>query len=104
MPSQGEGEQSTKFGGPCPYWFQPPLRCTFENDFPPFCAGVVGAVGAALLDTVICKGCCLDCPLESETARPKLKLPLVPGVPEIVPEVPLRATPCGSAPDAIAKL
>jgi hypothetical protein len=26
MPSQGEGEQSTKFGGPCPYTPQPPLR------------------------------------------------------------------------------
>jgi len=35
IPSQGEGEQSTKLGGPWPYCPQPPLRCTFENELPP---------------------------------------------------------------------
>lgn len=100
MPSQGEGEQSTKFGGPCPCCLQPPLCCTLENDFPPFCTtGVV-----ELLDTVICNDCCLDAPLESETEMAKLKLPLAPGIPEMVPEVSLRSTPWGSAPDATAKV
>jgi hypothetical protein len=104
MPSQGEGEQSTKFGGPCPNWFQPPLRCRFENEFPPFCPpGVVGAGVIGLLETVICNGCCLDTPLESETEMAKLKLPLALGVPEMVPELSLRSTPWGSAPEAIEK-
>src|ERR1700733_5964791 len=35
MPSQGEGEQSTKFGGPCPYWPHPPLCCRLLKEFPP---------------------------------------------------------------------
>src|SRR3979411_997010 len=101
MPSQGEGEQSTKFGGPCPYWFQPPLCCTFENDFAPFCPPVVVGAVVVAVETVISNDCCLDCPLESETERAKLKFPVALGVPEMVPELSLRATPWGSAPDAI---
>ena len=106
MPLQGEGEQSTKFGGPCPNWLQPPLCWTFENELPPLCpAGGVGegagAGGAAALDTVICKGCCLDSPLESETEMAKLKFPLALGVPEMPPVLAARSTPCGSPPDAI---
>src|SRR5712671_4041100 len=94
-PLQGEGGQSTKFGGPCPYWLQPPLCCTFENEFPAG-AGGAGAGGAGLFETAICKGCCLDSPLESETEREKLKFPLALGVPEMVPELPTRPTPWGS--------
>jgi hypothetical protein len=41
--------------------------------------------------------------LESETEMAKLKLPLALGVPEMVPELPLRSTPWGSAPVAIEK-
>ncbi len=109
-PLQGEGEQSTKFGGPCPNWLQPPLCCTFENEFPPFCPpGGVGGGGAGagvvgLLETVICKGCCLDSPLESETEMAKLKFPLALGVPEMVPDLSPRCMPWGSAPDAIEKV
>src|ERR1700716_4537172 len=102
---QCEGEQSTKFGGPCPNWLQPPLCCTFENEGPAFCpaggvGGGAGAGGAGLFDTVICKGCCLDSPLESETERAKLKVPLALGVPEMAPELAARSTPWGSPPDA----
>jgi hypothetical protein len=43
IPLQGEGEQSTKFGGPWPYALQPPLCCTWENEFPPLGAGLGGA-------------------------------------------------------------
>ena len=99
MPLQGEGEQSTKFGGPCPNWLQPPLCCTFENELPPpdvVGAGGAGGGGAGLLETVICKGCCLDSPLESETETAKVKLPLALGVPEMVPELPPRPTPWGN--------
>jgi hypothetical protein len=32
-PLHGEGEQSTKLGGPCPNWAQPPAFCTLEKDF-----------------------------------------------------------------------
>jgi len=39
----------------------------------------------AAFDTVICRDWCLDSPLESETEIAKLKLPLVVGVPEMVP-------------------
>src|SRR6267143_1216582 len=98
IPLQGEGEQSTKSGGPCPNWFQPPLRCTLEKEFAPFCP-----LGAGLFDTVICKDCCFDVPLESETESAKLKVPLALGVPEMVPEVALRTTPFGSSPDAREK-
>ena len=34
MPSQGEGEPSTKFGGPWPYWPRPPVVCKFERTLP----------------------------------------------------------------------
>jgi hypothetical protein len=103
MPLQGEGEQSTKFGGPCPNWLQPPLCCTFENELPPpdvVGAGGAGAGGAGLLETVICKGCCLVSPLESETEMAKLNIPLALGVPEMAPESAARSTPLGSPPDA----
>ncbi len=114
-PLQGEGEQSTKFGGPCPNWLQPPLCCTFENEVPPFCpTGGVGAGGAGgggagagvvgLFETVICKDCCLDSPLESETEMAKAKLPLALGVPEMVPDLSPSRTPWGSAPDATEKV
>jgi hypothetical protein len=34
IPSQGDGEQSTKFGGPCPNCPHPPALCSSENVFP----------------------------------------------------------------------
>src|ERR1700688_4739620 len=87
MPSHGEREQSTKFGGPCPNSRQPPLCCRLEMEFPPFCpvGGAAGGLAVAAFDTVICRDWCLDSPLESETEIAKLKLPLVVGVPEMVP-------------------
>jgi hypothetical protein len=105
IPLHGEGEQSTKFGGPCPNWLQPPLCCTFKNEFPAFCPpGAVGAGVGGLFDTVICKDCCLDNPLESKTEIAKLKVPLALGVPEMVPEVALRIMPLGSSPAATEKV
>ena len=106
MPSQGEGEQSTKFGGPCPYCPHPPALCKFENEFPlggGFDAGGagggedggggeeggggVGAGGAAVAAcaTAICIPFCVDTPLASETVIPKLKFPDTVGVPVTVP-------------------
>src|SRR5947209_17091034 len=62
IPSHGDGEQSTKFGGPWPNWPHPGLFCRFENEVPlPPAVGVGGGgVGLGLLesDTVICSGCC----------------------------------------------
>src|ERR1700733_9729777 len=108
MLSQGEGEQSTKLGGRCPYWPQPPLCCKLVNEFPAAGgaggAGGVGGAEAAGAATVICPGCSLDCSLGSETARPKVKLPAVLGVPEIAPVAASRARPGGSWPDATEKL
>jgi hypothetical protein len=34
IPSQGEGEQSTKSGGPWPYCPHPVLCCRLEKEFP----------------------------------------------------------------------
>src|SRR5215469_686842 len=39
IPSQGEGEQFTKLGGPCAYWPHPALACTPLNDVPLCAAG-----------------------------------------------------------------
>jgi hypothetical protein len=46
----------------------------------------------------------LEFPAESETARTKLDVPLAAGVPEIVPELSAKPSPCGRAPEAIEKL
>ena len=43
-------------------------------------------------------------PVESVASTSKLKLPVVPGVPEIVPVAGLRVRPAGSDPEAILKL
>ena len=108
IPSHGDGEQSTNFGGPCPNWLHPPLPCTCENVFPVLCdvGFVVGGFGlgglglggfaAAALATVICNPCSFESPLESVTETSKLKLPLAVGVPEIVPVLPPRTTPAGN--------
>src|SRR5579871_2977873 len=128
IPSHGEGEQSTKLGGPCPYWLQPPELCKFESWFPLFPpllgagfdggggdgggfdgggfagGGDGGAGGAGGCATLICSDCCFESPLESETVTPKLKSPAPLGVPATLPEVPLRFTPCGSCPEVTAKL
>src|SRR5258707_1958714 len=96
MPSQGEGEQSLKLGGPCPYCPHPLLCCKLENDFP--LPPLVPPVPE--FATVISNACSLDRPLESETERPKLKFPVAVGVPEIAPLLTARRTPCGNCPDA----
>src|ERR1700692_2216632 len=101
MPSHGEGEQSTKLGGPGPYCPQPPLLWRLENDVPPL-PPLVLVVGAAATD--ISKACCLDAPVESETDMAKLKLPAIVGVPETVPLLPATTTPWGSSPEATEKL
>jgi hypothetical protein len=50
IPLQGAGEQSTKFGGPCPYCAQPPDAWRFENAFPPLESLLgCGILGAGLL-------------------------------------------------------
>src|SRR5437764_14136900 len=54
IPLQGEGEQSTKFGGTCPYWPHPCALCKWSSDFPesllPLGAGLLGGglLGAGL--------------------------------------------------------
>ena len=96
MPSQGEGEQSTKSGGPCPYDAHPELCWRFENEFAVLVTGE--------LATAICSGCCLDAPVESETNTAKLKFPVVLGVPAMAPLVSSSSTPVGSAPEASEKM
>jgi len=131
IPSHGEGEQSTKLGGPCPYWLQPPLLCRFESWFPllplvlgdgldgggdegggfaggGFAGGGDGGGGGAGwaggCATLICSDFWLEAPFESETVTPKLKLPAPDGVPDTLPDVALTFTPCGNWPEVTAKL
>ncbi len=54
----------------------------------------------AVSEMVISKDCCLDSPLESETAMAKLDVPVAVGVPEMIPDVPPRAKSVGSSPEA----
>src|SRR5580693_2755685 len=92
IPSHGEGEQSTKFGGPCPYWAHPPLFCRFPSTVPVGAglgggggagggaglgggAGVGGGAGAGACATAIWSDCCFESPVASDTEMPKLKLP-----------------------------
>jgi hypothetical protein len=51
MPSQGDGEQSTKFGGPCPNCPHPPLCCKFENELCALAAGTGVMATVAVPDT-----------------------------------------------------
>src|SRR5215469_13785819 len=112
IPLQGEGEQSTKLGGPCPYWFQPPELCKFESWFPVLpllllgvgVDGGGGELGAGGCATLICNDCCLESSLASETVTPKLKLPAPVGVPDTLPDVASRFTPGGNWPEVTAKL
>src|SRR5215472_620373 len=132
IPLQGEGEQSTKLGGPCPYWFQPPELCKFESWVPvlPLLllgvgvdgagddgggfdgggfagggdGGAGGELGAGGCATLICNDCCLKSSLASETVTPKLKLPAPVGVPDTLPDVASRFTPGGNWPEVTAKL
>jgi hypothetical protein len=67
-------------------------------------AGISVIAALVAFDTVICKGCCLDEPLESETETAKLNVPLSAGVPEMVPVLSPRATPWGKVPDAVRKV
>jgi hypothetical protein len=97
IPSQGEGEQFIKLGGPCPAAPQPLLFCRFENDFALFGGGFVEST------TVICKGCCLDSPFESATETAKLKVPGAVGVPEMFPVFASNWIPPGSCPDLSKK-
>lgn len=52
-----------------------------------------------VLATEICNDFWADLPLASETDTANVKLPLAPGVPEIVPVLSLRPTPPGNCPD-----
>jgi len=92
IPSQGDGEQFTKFGGPWPAADHPTLFCRLVNEFPLFTIAL----------TTICKGCWSDRPVESDAETVKAKVPAVVGVPEISPLVALSDNPEGSCPDAIA--
>jgi hypothetical protein len=97
IPSQGEGEQFIKFGGPCPAAPHPLLCCTFEND--------LALLGGVFVEsaTAMSNGCCLDSPFESETDTPKLKLPAAVGVPEMFPVFVSNWIPPGSCPDLSEK-
>src|SRR5260370_40258533 len=98
IPLQGEGEQSTKFGGPCPYWLQPPLCCTFENVFPAGAgvgvAGGAGSGGGGLFEAASCSCWCLSNSLVCESVKGKIKLSRtrrVPGIDaEPLPQLPRR--------------
>src|SRR5579872_7272703 len=107
IPSQGEGEQSTKFGGPCPYCPQPPTFCKFVRAVPPLefplgaglgagaglGTGAGAGAGAGACAIAICNDCCLESPLASETDTPKLKFPAAVGIPETAPVALSRLTP-----------
>ena len=135
IPLQGEGEQSTKSGGPWPNWLQPLLLCKFENELSPLpvlgagdagggagdagagagddgageAEGGAGDVGAGVLAvvafaTVIWRDLSCETPLESEAETLKLKFPLAPGVPEMIPVLSASCMPCGNCPDTTAKV
>jgi hypothetical protein len=81
IPSQGDGEQSTKFGGPCPYCPQPPAFCKFPNEVP-------GFVVLLLDDPPLPEPLPLpDPPLVPDPLPEPLPLPEPPPLPE-VPELP----------------
>jgi hypothetical protein len=50
MPSHGDGEQSTKFGGPCPNCSHPPLCCKFESELSALAAAIGVMVTVAVPD------------------------------------------------------
>jgi hypothetical protein len=130
IPLQGAGEQSTKFGGPCPYCPQPPDAWRFESAFPPVelllgCGllgagllgvglagggllggGVVGAgaLAAVWLATAICNDFSFEFPFTSDTETAKLKFPEALGVPDMTPDARSRFTPWGICPQTTAKL
>jgi len=57
MPSQGDGEQLTKLGGPCAAWPHPEAAWILENEFallPPGAAGVLGGVLPGPGEVVFC--------------------------------------------------
>lgn len=121
MPSQGEGEQSTKSGGPCPYAAHPTLFCRLVNEFascpaplpppllppPPLPLPLPPLLPLplpALCEfTTSCNDCCFERPLASETETVKPKLPAAAGIPENVPLVAPRTTPDGNSPEGAAK-
>jgi len=134
MPLQGEGEQSTKSGGPCPNCPHPLARWRLEKDLPssefplselppselPLLPDPLPlllppplpelplpaspAFEAEISSTAISSDFCLDVPLKSETVTEKLKLPLPLGVPESFPVLLLRSRPEGNWPDVTLKL
>src|SRR5437588_5801590 len=129
MPLHGDGEQSTKSGGPCPNWPQPPAFCTLENDLPPFVLAPLDGPLLPLPDppllepepldplppepplalvelsaTEICSGFCFEFPFASRAETVKLKLPALLGVPEIVPAFSSSPTPSGNLPVTTANV
>ena len=78
------------------------VNATVPGDWTVAVAGVTVTVTAA--ETVIWKVCVPVMPLESVAVTPKLKVPVVVGVPETVPLVVPRASPAGSCPEEIEKV
>ena len=68
---------------------------------------IVAAVGvtvtATARETVIENVCAPVTPLESVAVTPKLNVPVVVGVPDVVPDE-VRVIPAGNCPDEIAKV
>ena len=120
----GDGEQSTKFGDPCPNWPHPLAFCRFEKDVPvvellfevpplpelppppvlPPLPDPPPLLVVELSATVICVDFDCELALASETEIEKPNVPLVLGVPEIFPLPPLSETPAGSWPELTENL
>ena len=65
--------------------------------------GVTLTATFATSATMICKDCCLECPLESDAVMAKLKLPEALGVPATLPAE-ASAMPPGNWPEATEKV
>ena len=78
------------------------MNATVPADCTVAIAGVTVTTTAA--ETVTWKVCDPPTLLESVMLTPKLKVPVVVGVPETVPVVALIANPAGNCPDEMAKV
>lgn len=85
-------------------WVTSAVNCDVPDEETVANAGLTVTATAVELATWIWNDFVACVPVESVASTSKLKLPVVPGVPEIVPVAGLRVRPAGSDPEAILKL
>jgi hypothetical protein len=87
-------------------WFEEFATAAVNATVPADCTVAVAGVTVTTTagETVIWKVCDPSILLESVTLTPKLKVPVVVGVPETIPLVVPRESPAGTCPEEIAKV